>query len=222
MKNHVYYSVIIVLLMIFLSCDSVPLTAPSGSSIVIIANPDRVELDTGESIITVIVTDKDGNPVTNGTVVYFSTSMGSLKHQMIETVNGKGDNIFYAGHVPGQAHIRAYSGAADAADVYVQIGIDRATVITVQAQPDVISHGGSSLIVCTLWDDDNNTVPGQAVIFSAQYGSMHSEGTVLHTDDNGQVFDTVTADGDFLPPYIITVTAQSGYLNKSVNVEVVN
>lgn len=225
MRRFTYLSVLIVLLTGFLfytGCESVPSLAPSGSSIVLIANPETVEVDVGVSIITAIVTDPDGQPVSNGTLIYFSTSLGRLEHQSMETVNGICNNTFYAGNITGEALIRAHSGGAGSSDVIVRVGNKPAEIMVLTANPSTLREYETSKISCTLWGENNQPVPNQPVQFTATNGTLHSGGVIMYTNENGQVFDYVFADGYYegKDPYI-TVTAYSGSLSASVKIDVI-
>lgn len=58
------------------------------STITIQAVPSTVTSATGSSAITVTVKDADGNPVTDGTTVTFSTTFGALSSSSETTLNG--------------------------------------------------------------------------------------------------------------------------------------
>ena len=59
-------------------CTGVPMTAPSNSSIKLIANPEFVPANGGVSVVTAIVIEPAGTPVPNGTVVFFFTNLGRV------------------------------------------------------------------------------------------------------------------------------------------------
>jgi hypothetical protein len=64
-----------------MTCQWVPLTAPVGSNITIFANPGFIPTNGGVSNITAIVTRPDGIIVSDGTVVYFFTTLGHIDEQ---------------------------------------------------------------------------------------------------------------------------------------------
>ena len=71
--------------------DSVTITVNASglpSSITLQANPDTVNAGGGDSTIIAYVEDAVGNPVTNGTVVNFSTNLGSLSSNSETTLAG--------------------------------------------------------------------------------------------------------------------------------------
>lgn len=219
--RYVYLILLTAFIISFMVCDSVPFTAPSGSSIVLIANPEHIDVDTGQSTITAIVTEEDGKPVSDGTSIYFSSNIGKLEHQKLETKNGICTNVFYADSIAGEAHIRAHSGAATSSDVIVKIGAGHAVRMTLSVQPSTITQGGTSQIICTLWGENNQPVANQAVIFSAYNGSIQSGGAVLYTNPNGQVVDYVIADSIIEPPYDILIMASSGSMDEMEIIQVI-
>ncbi len=70
-----------VLALAHLTCAAVPLTAPSGSSLSINANPEFVAANGGASAVTVVVVEPAGTFVPDGTVVFFLTNLGRIDAQ---------------------------------------------------------------------------------------------------------------------------------------------
>ncbi len=217
MKHYLILTGLSLLILIcFAGCDSVPLTAPTDSSIVLTANPEEINTNSGQSVITAMVTDADGNPVANGTTIYFSTTLGTLDKEESETTNGIAKNVLHAGSMPGEATIRAQSGGITA-NVPVWIGGKPAEIMILNATPSAINVGGTSQITCTLLTASGYPVPGQPVFFTADNGTLQSAGSITYTDQNGQAFDLVTAEFDLPdtdPPegvhgFYITVTAHA-------------
>jgi hypothetical protein len=64
-----------------LSCHQALFTAPPGSSLKLYANPTSIPAYGGVSIITAIVTEPAGTPVSDGTVVQFFTDLGRIDEQ---------------------------------------------------------------------------------------------------------------------------------------------
>ncbi len=216
MRRYLISGLLIIFMFIFAGCDSVPLTAPSDSSIILIANPEEINANSGTSVITAMVTDADGNPVPNGTTIYFSTTLGSLEKQESETTNGAAVTVLHAGAMPGEAKVRAQSGGITA-DVSVWIGGKPAEIMILNATPSAINVGGTSQITCTLLSSGGYPVPNQPVVFTADNGTLQNAGTLLYTNANGQVVEYVTAEFDLPdtdPPhgvhgFYITVTANA-------------
>ena len=96
------------------ACDSMPLLAPSGSSLVL--HVGATALSPGGAMeVTVIVLEPAGTAVPDGTTVYFTTTLGTLVPAVAQTVDGIARTTFLAGPVVGIATIRASSGHAGSA-----------------------------------------------------------------------------------------------------------
>src|SRR5512136_1928190 len=68
-------------------CDSVSLFAPSGSTITLAAGTQTMAQNEVTDI-RAFVTQSGGAPVHNGTVVYFSSSLGTMIPNQAETSDG--------------------------------------------------------------------------------------------------------------------------------------
>jgi hypothetical protein len=93
-------------------CDEVPLFAPNGSSITLLA--DSTALTTGGSTtITALVIEPAGTPPHSGTQVTFLTTLGSVEPSVV-TTNSSGfvSVAFLAGNATGTATVSAVSGSA--------------------------------------------------------------------------------------------------------------
>ena len=64
--------------MLAAACDKVPLTAPTGSTVTLTANATFVPIS-GTALLTATVTEAAGTAVQNGTVVTFSTTIGTIE-----------------------------------------------------------------------------------------------------------------------------------------------
>jgi hypothetical protein len=92
-----------------LTCASVPLTAPSGSSIDVFANPQFVAANGGVSAVTAVVLEPAGTFVPDGTVVFFLTNLGRIDAQA-KTKDGFARVTFVSDSRSGKATITAFSG----------------------------------------------------------------------------------------------------------------
>src|SRR5687767_11836034 len=97
-----------------ISCDSMPLTAPTNSTLSIDAQ-SRVVPTGGSTTVSATVIESSGTPVHNGTVVRFTTSLGRLDPVEAQTRNGVATTTFFAGDDSGVAEVRATSGGAGGA-----------------------------------------------------------------------------------------------------------
>jgi len=69
------------------ACDTMPLTAPSGSALTISAGSTFVDPG-GTTQITAYVLESSGTAVQNGTTVHFSTNLGRVDPVDALTTNG--------------------------------------------------------------------------------------------------------------------------------------
>ena len=102
-------------------CENLPLLAPTESTIIVVASDSVIPVD-GESIITAVVTEAVGTPVQNGTLVTFSTTLGSISPQESKTQNGRAMTRLLARKTPGTATVTAFSGRSISNTVSVHIG----------------------------------------------------------------------------------------------------
>ena len=87
------------------ACDTMPLTAPSGSALTISAGSTFVDPG-GTTQITAYVVESSGTAVQNGTTVHFATNLGHVDPVDALTTNGYAVATFMAGDSSGVADIR--------------------------------------------------------------------------------------------------------------------
>jgi len=102
------------------ACETVELTAPTGSTITLYATPATVAAG-GSSEILASVARTGGTPVQNGTSVVFTTTLGSLQPTQAETRDGRATVRFLAGSATGVARIAAFSGGTTATAIEVTV-----------------------------------------------------------------------------------------------------
>ena len=112
---------ILVSLLSIQGCESLPVLAPTQSTIVVVASEPVIPLD-GESVITAVVTESVGTPVQNGTLVTFSTTLGTVDPQESRTQDGRATTRLLGGKTTGTATVSAFSGTSTSSTVSVQIG----------------------------------------------------------------------------------------------------
>ncbi|HXK12384.1 MAG TPA: hypothetical protein VMT70_22290 [Vicinamibacteria bacterium] len=91
------------------TCAKAPLTAPSGTTIYLQANPDFVPANGGQALVTALLTEPAGTPVADGTEVFFLTTLGSIP-ESAKTSNGMARAYFVSDSRSGRATVLAYSG----------------------------------------------------------------------------------------------------------------
>jgi hypothetical protein len=109
------------LLAVLAACAGVLFTAPPGTTITLQAAPPSVASDGGVAVITAILIEPAGTPVADGTVVLFTTNIGSIEPQG-KTKNGFARVNFTSDSRSGTAHITAISGGPAPAGVSASPG----------------------------------------------------------------------------------------------------
>ena len=184
------------------ACESVPLLAPTESTIVVSTNRTILSID-GEAILTATVVEQSGTPVHNGTSVTFTSTLGVLDPVEARTNGGTATSRLRTGGQSGTAEVGAISGSAVAEPVTILMGAAAVAVITLAASSnEVPSTGGTVEIVATTTDTSGNPLGGAPVSFSSTAGSLASSSVV--TDTNGQARTTLTTSRD------ATVTGRVG------------
>ena len=75
MLSRIIFGCAVVLAWVAIACDTVPLTAPSGSAVTISVANNIVPLG-GATEVTAFVSEQGGTAVQNGTTVRFITNLG--------------------------------------------------------------------------------------------------------------------------------------------------
>lgn len=203
-----------------ISCDSVPLTSPTGSTITL--SMDRTILPLGgQATVMAVVTESAGTPVHNGTVVTFQPSIGSVNPPEARTVNGVARATFLAGSASGTGVVHAFSGPArtgsgntSGGGVTVKIGTAAAFgAIAVSASPSSVSQSGGTVTVSALvLDEATNPLPGVNVQFATSSGTLSQ--TTATTNSNGIARTELTTN------QTATVNAIAGAAKGEVRVDV--
>lgn len=173
-------------------CDSLPLTAPSESTISLHTNSTFAPLG-GSVELTAIVTEPAGTPVHNGTSVTFTTTLGTLEPAQAHTNDGRATSRLRFGNEAGIAEVQAFSGdaAIDGDPVQVRVGAAAATTVTLALNPSSLpSGGGTATVIALVTDDDNRRLPDVPVIFTATAGTLGNSRVV--TNQNGEARTTIT------------------------------
>lgn len=180
-----------------ISCDKLPLLAPSAATITLTTNSSIVQSN-GTAEMRATVLESGGTPVQNGTTVSFTTNLGTLSPQDARTVNGVATVQFVANGASGIAEIQAASGGAKPADsanpaLKITVGAAATGRVTVSASPSTVaSPGGTSTIVANVVDTAGNPLRSVAVSFSTTAGSLSSG--VATTDSSGNAQTTLTTN----------------------------
>jgi hypothetical protein len=172
-------------------CDSLPLTAPGGSSVSLHVSNTFAPLG-GSVELTAIVTEEPGTPVHNGTSVTFTTTLGTLEPAQAHTNDGRATSRLRFSNEAGIAQVQAISGeAASEEDIQVRVGAAAATTVTLALNPSSLpSGGGTATVIALVTDDDNRRLPDVPVTFTATAGTLRDARVV--TNQNGEARTTIT------------------------------
>jgi hypothetical protein len=202
-----------VLVMVLPTCNQVIMTAPSGSTISLFANPTIISAQGGVSVISALIIVETGAVVADGTVVQFFTDLGTIDEQG-KTNDGVARVNLRANGLSGVANISAFSGgsatpaasaspsppptgtgAPQSGTLQVTIGNVAASSLNVTADPTRITVSRSSHITANVFDKNGNTITGVPVFFDVTTGAasnfMDSQGAPVFTDSNGQAMDVL-------------------------------
>src|SRR5579864_8510120 len=116
-RNHRFLSLAFGLAIPLLAsaCEKVPLLAPSGSAIVLTSSATALPVN-GTANLTAQVLDPSGYPPHSGTVITFTTTLGSVQPAQAATnTSGLVNITFNSGLANGTATIVATSGGAGGA-----------------------------------------------------------------------------------------------------------
>jgi len=196
-------------------CKSAVLTAPDSSTLIVTVNPGTIPLG-GEALVRVVGHKYSGTPLPDGTMVYFSTDIGSIESNK-EIKNGSCEVIFHSDNRSGVATLSVTSGRAETMpeEITVTIGASAFSSMSISADPAQLPLGGGVVTIrAVAYDDNLNPLANVPVIFSTDKGTLTSKGNTLQTNASGIVEDLLTTTED------ATITAKSGDQEVSVSVTV--
>lgn len=196
------------------ACDKSPLFAPTQSTVTLAASRLVLPVNgVGEIIASVI--EQSGTAVQNGTVVTFTSTLGTIEPREARTAGGKVTVRLHAGTESSTATVGAFSGDASADTIDILIGGAAAADVIVTARPGTVSaKGGSVEIIASVADASGNRLSGVPVTFTASAGTLSRSSRV--TDANGEARVTLQTNQQ------TTVTVTAGGQQETVTVEVTN
>jgi len=193
------------------ACDSVPLLAPSGSTITLTASTNAIPSN-GTAQLTAYILEASGTPPHPGTQVIFTTTLGVIEPGEATTdINGRAQATFRANGQNGTATINAASGGANTGGstggtnggagggtatpttgaVRISVGTAAVGRIALTANPTTISaNGGSATVTANVVDVNGNALTGAPVSFATSAGVL--SGSLVNTDTNGNAVTTLT------------------------------
>lgn len=193
-------------------CSKVPLLAPTGTVITVLPASNTVSLNSQVQIIATAIqngvasaggsgsgatttTSTGGEPVQNGTVISFTTTIGSIQPQEARTHDGQVSVTLTTGSQSGTATITAYSGGASTS-VKLAVGTAAVSNIIVSATPASLStSGGTAQVTAQVTDDGGSGIAGVPVVFTTDQGTLSAASATSDGNGNATVSlnTTVTA-----------------------------
>jgi hypothetical protein len=187
------------------ACERVPLLAPTGtvinltiasdvaalnSSVDVIAGPDRERRHVGHRHGHLDVDHRRRHPRQNGTVVSFTTNIGTIEPAEAKTQNGRVTVKLITGSQSGKATIIAYSGGAKST-TQITIGAAAVDHITTTAAPANLSaDGGATTISARVADASDNPLSGIQVQFTTTKGTLSAGTATTNSSVSRQQFST--------------------------------
>jgi hypothetical protein len=221
MFTRIIFSFGVLATLVAISCDRVPLLAPTNSTVTLDASSRVVETG-GSTSVSAMVIEQSGTPVQNGTTVRFTTTLGRVEPAEAQTRNGVATTMFFAGDASGVAEVRATSGGAGGTTtttpsngnnggtgtttpttttsnsnvVLISVGSAAVETVTVRANPSQVSTtaGGTVSVIATAVGVAGRLLANIPVSFSASRGTLSA--TTATTDANGEARVTLTTNGD--------------------------
>jgi hypothetical protein len=168
-----------------------PLVAPTDTTITLYAAKSSVGLN-GSVELTATVIESAGTPVQNGTVVNFTTTLGTIDPLDARTQNGRVTVTLWAGTVSGTAEVRALSGGSAVKDpVKIAVGAAAASRVDLLANPTALpAAGGTAQLTAIVSDASGNRLAGVPVSFATDTGTLSQ--TSPTSDGNGEARSSLT------------------------------
>jgi hypothetical protein len=183
-----------VLVSLLPACDKVPLLAPTGSAITLSATSLVLPIGGSTDVVATVI-ESAGTPAHNGTLVTFSTTLGSIEPREARTTNGQVIVKLHAGSQSGVAQVRAISGGATSGEAALEISIGGAAAerVLLTANPPTLPPGGGQVqLTAIVQDAAGNGLGGALVTFVATAGVL-SQNPVT-SDQSGHARTTLTTD----------------------------
>ncbi len=202
----------------FQNSVTVTFVAGSPSNLALVASPGTVQIRKTANI-QATVTDANDNPVA-GQRVNFSfvtnTSGGTLTPVSGDTdSNGQTSVTYTAGLTPGTDTIQAVLTNGIESTVSIVVELPEIGSVTVNAGADtIVADGESSVAIrATVFDEENQRIPGITVSFSTTAGTLSANTAVTNTQGIATVnLISATQVGT------ATVTATAGGFSDTVSV----
>ena len=197
-------------------CKTVAFTAPDNADLKVTINPQAIMVGE-QSVVTVVGYKASGAPLPDGTVIFFTSDIGSIDPRA-ETTAGIAQALFRSDdNRTGIAHIEISSGNADVSPKISTVTITAPALaqLVCTADPQILPVGGGVSNIRVIAYTDNMTVLKDIpILLAGSAGMLESGGRVLYTNAAGEVRDKLQTLTDAV------VSAKSGEITGSVEVKV--
>lgn len=178
------------------ACDSASPVAPQGTILTISASPTQIT-SIGSATIRVVALKPNGTPVSPGTVIRLSSTLGDIEPTVETDEQGEAFGTLRGTGRKGTATVTASTGSAEPVTVDIVIGFN-AAAISLQATPSSVPEtGGDVDLVALVRDDQGQSLPSAQVNFRTDVGTLDSGGSLVSTGPSGEARDRlVVTSGD--------------------------
>jgi hypothetical protein len=168
------------------ACDKATPTAPAGSTLSITATPVEISANGTSTVIVTATRGNGGGPVTPGTEIRLSTTVGTIDEVVTTDASGVARATLRGDGRTGTAKVTASSGAATAVNVEVKVGAT-AERINLSTSPSSVPVEENAVITvtATVRDNQGQALPNAGVVFGAEVGQFDNNG-IVRTNSNGQ------------------------------------
>ena len=178
---------------LFQGCgESLP-TAPAPVTTITLTTSASSLPFNGAAMITADLIGAAGRAAPNGTLVTFTTTLGSFESATAETMQGRATVAFHAGTISGTATINATApNAATSPETAgrIAIGAAAASKVLVIADPQSVPFsGGSTAITATVLAASGQPLASIPVTFTSTAGTLGA--SALKTDAEGNAKTTL-------------------------------
>lgn len=187
----------------------------AASSIVVSVGRPTLSAGADSTTVTAYVFDADNRPISDNTVVFFTTTLGTLQNLTVRTSGGVALTLLHASPVTGTAIVTATTGGAihGSASVLIVPGPSASIQMTSSADTLFADHSSESAITALVRDTYGNPVTeGSPVSFTAQGGTVTAASTTGPDGRAHAVFRAGLVVGS------ATVVAQQSTAQGNVNI----
>jgi hypothetical protein len=164
---------------------------PGAVVTVTVRGPERLAVGGGTGAVTARVTDRFGNPVANGTSVFFTSDLDTTVFPAVApTRNGLAETNLTSGTRAGVASVRALSTDDRGGLAYVRISPGPLAALDLTStEPSLQVGGDTTVFTAHLSDAYGNGIPDERVTFETNLGLLSV--TAARTGPTGSVTSTL-------------------------------